>query len=211
MTQATATVLNTPIGPIEEVPAETPIAAPAAAAPAPKAKRVRKPKATPVTSNVPAPADTVPTSEPAAPEATPATSGKKGKTMTATATKKAPTKKTKKGAKKAAAKSNGAPRAKKDGLRKPQIRILAALNKHGELTRGKISEKAPVDLAALTEYIGSDDAAIRKANDAKHFPSLLGLGFVSAASYPDKDGHDGPTEYKITASGKKALADSQKE
>jgi predicted transcriptional regulator len=98
-----------------------------------------------------------------------------------------------------------APAAKKEGLRKPQVRILAALNKHGGMPRTKISEKAPVDLACCTEYIGSDDEATRKANDKSHFPSLLTLGFVSAAA------DEGPTQYAITPKGRAALKTAGKE
>jgi hypothetical protein len=103
-------------------------------------------------------------------------------------------------------------------IRKPQARILAFLLKASPSTRATIAAKAPVDVAACVEYLGSDDPAIRKANDKRHFPSLVSLGFVKAeegAAKKDKAGKlletAGPTQYSITASGKKALADYDKE
>lgn len=106
----------------------------------------------------------------------------------ATATKTAKT------SKKASAK-------KENGLRKPQLRILAALKKaKGALTRAEISEKAPVDVAACVEYIGSHDDATRKANDKKHFPSLVSLGLVKFGM-PEEGG---AVCYEITAAGRKA-------
>lgn len=117
--------------------------------------------------------------------------------------KKLAEKKTVKTAKKATTKPE--PKAKKDGLRKPQLRILAVLAKGKALSRPEISEKAPVDSAACTEYLGSPDPAVRAANDKKHFPSLLGLGHIKAEQ------HEGePVKYVITASGKKALESSAK-
>lgn len=87
-------------------------------------------------------------------------------------------------------------------LRKPQVRVLKALTQSKTaLTRKEISEKAEVDVSGLTEWIGSSDQATRKANDKKHFPSLLSLGLVSAT---EKDGE--PTAYSITGKGRKALA-----
>lgn len=92
--------------------------------------------------------------------------------------------------------------AKKEGLRAPQVRILAALKKSGKaMTRNQLSEKAPVDLAMCTEYIGSTDADKRKANDAKHFPSLISLGYVKFGNGEDAGG----TVVEITKSGIKAL------
>src|SRR5690242_1633048 len=97
-----------------------------------------------------------------------------------------------------ATKSDKAAKANK-GLRAPQVRILQALAKSGKpLSRKEIAEKAPVDLAACVEYIGSADPAIRKANDVKHFPSLVSLGLVK------EERHEGePVTYAITAKGRK--------
>ena len=90
---------------------------------------------------------------------------------------------------------------KKDGLRKPQIRVLAALSKSKQpLSRSEIGEKAEVDVASLTEVIGSSDAEIRKKNDKlKGWKSLLTLGFVKATK------EEGAVSYTITTTGKKAL------
>jgi len=89
-------------------------------------------------------------------------------------------------------------------IRKPQLRLLETLAKVGPMTRKALAEKAKVDPAGCTEYLGSDDAATRKANDKKHFPSLVSLGFVLGES---KDGE--PTTYKITPAGKTYLAKAQ--
>lgn len=92
-------------------------------------------------------------------------------------------------------------------LRGPQVRILEALSKSNKpLSRAEIAKKAKTDLAGLTEQIGSSDPARRKANDKKHFPSLLTLGYL-------KEGQDKETNavlYVITASGRKALEGSAK-
>jgi hypothetical protein len=95
----------------------------------------------------------------------------------------------------------------KDGLRKPQVRVLTALSKSKQpLTRSEISTKAEVDLASLTEVIGSSDAAKRKHNDKKMgWKSLLTLKYVTA-----KDGEEGATTYVITAAGRKVLTAATK-
>lgn len=95
------------------------------------------------------------------------------------------------------------PRAKKEGLRAPQIRILAALAKNNHLTRAQLAEKAPVDVAACVEYLGSHNDDVRKANDVKHFPSLRTLGYVKLEVHESSDGRDS-FQYVITASGRKA-------
>lgn len=95
------------------------------------------------------------------------------------------------------------PAAKKTGLRTPQVRILTCLAKaKTALTRKEISEKAPVDLAFCTEYVGSNDPERRAKNDLK-FPSLITLGHVKAEQH-DVDGKD-VIRYSITAKGRKAL------
>lgn len=103
-----------------------------------------------------------------------------------------------------APKAEGEPKPKvaevKTGLRKPQIRILLAmLAAPKPMTRKAIAEKAPVDQAACTELIGALDENVRKANDAKHFPSLLSLGLVSAEKV-DQDGKD-VILYSLTTKG----------
>lgn len=98
----------------------------------------------------------------------------------------------------------------KPGLRKPQYRILKCLAKSPKpLTRAQIAEKAPVDQAACVEYIGSHDGDIRKANDAKHFPSLVSLGLVKHEQH-DVDGRD-VVVYMITAKGKAVSEKAPKE
>lgn len=95
-----------------------------------------------------------------------------------------------------------APAKEKKGLRSPQERILKALAKAGEaLTRKDIAAAAPVDVACCVEYIGSPNPEKRAANDTKHFPSLLTLGYVKEVK------HEGePPKYDLTAAGKKVAA-----
>lgn len=132
-------------------------------------------------------------------------------TLTATkkSAKKAPAKGAKKGAKKAAkgaksVKKSSGGRAKKEGLRKPQVRVLRALNKSNRaLNRSEVGTKAEVDVATLTEVIGSSDPKTRAANDKrKGWDSLITLGFVKEAA-EEEEGTG--TYYNITAAGKKAL------
>jgi hypothetical protein len=111
-----------------------------------------------------------------------------------------------KAAPKAAAKpaANGA--TKKEGLRKAQVRILKALLKAGRaLTRKELAEKAPVDVAACVEYVGSSDPDRRAANDTKHFPSLVTLGYVRFGNPEEAGG----TCYEITAKGRAAAAKAE--
>jgi|SRR6185369_4445548 len=96
---------------------------------------------------------------------------------------------------------------KKAGLRKPQYRILKALSKKSPMTRSEIAGKAPVDIAACVEYIGSSDTAVRKANDKKHFPSLITLGLVKFANDEDATG----ASYEITAKGRTEAKNAPKE
>lgn len=85
-------------------------------------------------------------------------------------------------------------------LRKPQLRILAALAKSKRpLTRAQIAEKGKVDQASLTDYVGSYDDAIRAKNDKKICMSLVSLRLVKAVA-----GETGTT-YMITAAGRKAV------
>lgn len=102
-------------------------------------------------------------------------------------------------------KGKPAAETKTNGLRKPQIRILLCLNKSAKpLTRSQLAEKAPVDAASCVEYLGSHDADIRKANDTKHFPSLLSLGYVKI----EEEEQDGRSimVYSISANGRKILS-----
>jgi DNA-binding MarR family transcriptional regulator len=116
--------------------------------------------------------------------------------------KAAPKKAAKKPAK--ATKEKAAPRTKKEGLRKPQVRVLQALAKANKpLNRAEIAEKGGVDLAMLNSYIGSHDEATRKKNDAKVCVSLLTLGYVKHA---DEQAEGRGVYYAITPTGKAALS-----
>jgi|TARA_R110000824_G_scaffold89320_7_gene219076 hypothetical protein len=116
------------------------------------------------------------------------------KTTKAATTKTAATKTTK-----AKVKATKKPAAPKVELRKPQTRIMLALNAaKAPMSRTAISEAAPVDVATLVEYIGSHDDARRLKNDKK-FPSLLTLGLVKAVVQEDVRG----VCYESTAKGRK--------
>lgn len=114
---------------------------------------------------------------------------------------KAPVAKTKAVKKAPAAKAEGAGRPKKDGLRKPQVRILLCLAKANKgLSRADIAEKAPVDVATCVEYIGAIDPAKRLANDEKMgWKSLISLGLVKSA--PAEGENARGQFYALTAKG----------
>lgn len=117
----------------------------------------------------------------------------------ATATVKTASKKATK-----ATKAAPATREKKDGLRKPQVRVLQFLAKQSKpQPRTVIAEKSPVDQAMLNSYIGSSDPAIRAKNDKAVCVSLLTLQYVKAELPAEENG---ATCYTITAKGKAALA-----
>ena len=92
------------------------------------------------------------------------------------------------------------------GLRKPQVRILQALDasRGNPLTRPQIAAKARVDYASLTEYIGAHDDVVRIKNDELYMPSLRSLKLVKVEQH-DVDGKD-TVVHTITAAGVKAAA-----
>jgi hypothetical protein len=96
------------------------------------------------------------------------------------------------------------PKAKKDGLRTPQVRILKALAKSDAgLTRGQIATKAKID-PAMGHYLGaSDPAKVAEYSEKYGFPSLLSLKYVKAEQH-DVNGKD-VILYFITPQGKAAL------
>lgn len=103
--------------------------------------------------------------------------------------------------------ANGKPRARKEGLRLPQVRILKVLTTaKGPMTRAKITDKVSQgDKPTATGYsLGSTDASLLKRY-AKEcgYPSLLLLGFARQVEL-DIDGKK-ETSYEITAAGRKAL------
>lgn len=102
--------------------------------------------------------------------------------------------------------TNGKPRARKEGLRLPQVRILKALPAGRRLSRAQIIEKITQDgkATAIGDALGCKDPELRKARDASvGYKSLLSLGY---AKQVDLD-HDGRAEtvYESTAAGRKAL------
>jgi hypothetical protein len=98
-------------------------------------------------------------------------------------------------------------RKRNTGLCQPQIRILRCLMRsRSPLTRKEISERANVDRAWLTYYLGAARGSIRAINDLAKFPGLLTLKYVKRH---DVDGHTHKrrwdTVYEITQAGRKAL------
>jgi Domain of unknown function (DUF4268) len=106
--------------------------------------------------------------------------------------------------------SQPTPPAKKE-LRKPQLRILAALDKaNSPLSRTKISENASVDIAWVGDHLGRHDADARKEREAKTgYPSLLTLGYAEGKTL-DFEGKE-ERVYEITDAGRKALAAAQQD
>jgi hypothetical protein len=100
-------------------------------------------------------------------------------------------------------------RAKKDGLRKPQIRVLQFLAKSQSKTGidvNTIAEKAPVDKAWVSDAVfGRHDPVKRKEVEAAGYPSLLTLKLVEELRI--EAGEINEWRYKITEKGRKALAD----
>lgn len=99
------------------------------------------------------------------------------------------------------------PRPRKEGLRKPQVRILDALAKaKGPLSRGKIIERITQNgkATAIGDALGCKDVALREARDAQvGYKSLLSQKLVRQLDL-DVDGHK-ETVYEMTAAGRKAL------
>ncbi len=126
------------------------------------------------------------------------------KTEKKAASPKKPTSKKVKAAPKAS--TNGKPKTE-GGLRKPQIRIIKVLAKGRPMSRAQIAEKAPVDVAGCVEWIGSHDERTRKANDRKHFPSLITLGLVRLSNISNNEDVVGAI-YEITAKGRAEAAKS---
>lgn len=124
------------------------------------------------------------------------------KAKTATATTEAKTKKTA-----AVATPAVAGAKKKDGLRKPQIRVLECLAKaQTPITRKQIAEQASVDNSSLSGYIGAFDTALREADDkAKGWKSLISLGYVKVGVDEELG-----MVHSISATGRKALEKANK-
>lgn len=98
--------------------------------------------------------------------------------------------------------------AKKVGLRGPQWRILTVLSKSKvPMSRQQMSDKANVDLATFTSYIGSDNPEKRAILDKRKFPSLLTLGLVKFSNDEDSRAF----MYEITAKGRKEAEKAPKE
>lgn len=131
------------------------------------------------------------------PSATPAQETPAATTTTTKTTAKPAAKKPAK-----AAASNG--EKKKSPVGKPQGRILKFLAKNPlkAYTRKEISEKAEVDNAYCTSYLGSADKDIREKND-KATKSLYTMGLVK---FGPKQEEGGAVTYQITAKGKEVAA-----
>lgn len=102
-----------------------------------------------------------------------------------------------------------AERAKKDGLRGPQIRILQTLARNSRpLSRKQIAEKAGVDPTKIGDYAGPrPDSQSFETAEKWPFPDLHTAKLVRVEQH-DIDGRD-VLCYTITAAGRKALEASQ--
>lgn len=110
--------------------------------------------------------------------------------------------------------SNGVGRAKKEGMRKAQVRILRALGKAGvPLSKLQICEKVAKEFptaakftAWMTDPIGGADPEARKVAEEKNgYPSLLTLKYIRSLKSQSEEGDREVTVYEITALGKKTL------
>lgn len=111
-------------------------------------------------------------------------------------------------------KTERAPRAIKEGLRKPQIEILRALSKAKKpMTRPEIAVASEVDPTKIGDYAGPRPADRTEAAKARYpFPCLCELKYVKAeSSRPATDGGRTQNVYTITAAGRIALQKADKE
>lgn len=188
----TAETVATAEAPPTEDAGETPAPAPKAKVKAPKAKAAAPaPKGKGPTPKVKA---TAPAGKPASPKELAAKAKANGTASKTKATEDGVTGGERTGPK------------KKEGLRDAQVRILHYLARSGEESdRAEIASGAPCDVFNCVELLGSHDAAKREANDVKHFPSLLTLGYVKATVGEGSNGRQ-KVLYKITPEGKKVAA-----
>lgn len=96
-------------------------------------------------------------------------------------------------------------RARKEGLRSPQIRILQALSKaKSPMTCSEIAAKSGVDPAWFTSYIGAqDELRMKELERIRGFKSLIALDYVRRERH-DVEGRDTDL-HQITVQGRKAL------
>jgi len=107
--------------------------------------------------------------------------------------------------KKASKKAAPAQREANDGLRKPQVRILKALAKHGPLSRNPLASKAKVGPNQVVGLTGSATPEARKSIEAYHgYVSLITRGLVRDKVI-DVDGVK-ERLFEVTAAGKKMAA-----
>lgn len=122
------------------------------------------------------------------------------------AKKTAPKKAVKKVAKKATKKTTAAkaPRAKKEGLRAAQVRILHVLGKAKQpLTKVELAEKAETDPTKMGVFVGPRDGESKTTSERWPFPGLYELGYVKVEQFEEYRGQ----VVTITAKGRKALED----
>ncbi len=98
-----------------------------------------------------------------------------------------------------AAKAEGNGHAVKDGLRKPQVRILRALAAaNGPMTDGDLAEAADVPRTHVTGFT-------LVAYKSKRSPALVQLGLVRDKRMVVGDSGREARVYEITAAGRKAI------
>lgn len=120
-----------------------------------------------------------------------------------------------------APKADAAPRARKEGLRTAQVRILEALAKSkAPLTKGQINEscaKAGFETAKkfsqwMADPLGSRNPEVsRAAEERSGYKSLLTLKLVKHHEVTVEEGMAPEHRYEITALGRKALEKARAE
>ena len=130
------------------------------------------------------------------------------------AAKKTPAPKAEKPAAEPAAPEKGKKgKAKKEGLPRPQLRVLAALaDSDGPLTKAEVTAKAKINAGIIADAIGRFDAEARKKRDAelKRF-SLLSAAFVRLVEVKAGEDTKAETRLEITEAGRDALAKALEE
>jgi hypothetical protein len=103
------------------------------------------------------------------------------------------------------------PELKAIGLQGPHVLVLKALARTTKaLTRTEIGERAKVNVASLTRYVGSPSAGTRRNNERSikaggvGYKSLVTLGYVKEV-LPDNPDQKSGVAYQLTAAGRKKL------
>jgi serine/threonine protein kinase/DNA-binding PadR family transcriptional regulator len=103
-------------------------------------------------------------------------------------------------------------RAKKEGLRVPQVKILRFLatanSEHSTFSRDEIAlgiTEKEGGKTAIGDALGRVDKEARERSDVANYPSLISLGYVEMVEMADPDGGRPTIRYRITQAGREAL------